>query len=142
MKRTPPSKHEIILDNLFAQAPAAAFTTPTTTAARAHAFEQMLATKPTSKPTSRPAPTATTPPASFPTAASIALEMVKAAQEAARAPRPLEGLAKLIDIERRKHDAAFDASQKKLTVSLAKRGNETGLARLISQAKLKTALGK
>jgi hypothetical protein len=141
MKRTPPSKHEIILDNLFAQAPAAAFTTPTTVAARALAFEQMLA-KPAPK---APAPrtlTATTPPASFPSAAQIALEMVKAAELAARAPRPLEGLAKLIDIERRKHDAAFDASQKKLTVSLAKRGSETGLARLISQAKLKSALGK
>ncbi len=108
MNRKPPSKHEIQLDNLFAQAPAAAFTTPTTTAARAHAFEQMLATKPASRPT----PKASAPPASFPSAASIALEMVKAAQEAARAPRPLEGLAKLIDIERRKHDAAFDASQK------------------------------
>jgi hypothetical protein len=139
MKRKTPSKHEIILDNLFAQAPNNAFaSTPKTRAAE---FERALA-RPAPKAASRPAPTTNPPPASFPTAASIALEMVKAAQEAARAPRPLEGLAKLIDIERRKHDAAFDASQKKLTVSLAKRGNETGLARLISAAKLKTALGK
>jgi hypothetical protein len=141
MNRKPPSKHEIILDNLFAQAPAAAFTTPTTTAARAHAFEQMLA-KPAPKAASRPTPTSSAPPASFPTAASIALEMVKAAELAARAPRPLTGLAALVDKARKEHDAKFDKSQKALTVSLAKRGNETGLARLISAAKLKTALGK
>jgi hypothetical protein len=133
---------ETELDRLFAQAPANAFAAaPSTTAARAKAFEQMLA-KPTPKPAARPAPTATAPPTSFPTAASIALEMIKAAELAARAPRPLTGLAALIDKARKEHDAKFDKTQKALTVSLAKRGNETGLARLISAAKLKTAQGK
>jgi hypothetical protein len=132
---------ETELDRLFAMAPGATFTTPTTTAARAHAFEQMLA-KPAPKASAPRTPTATTQPASFPSAASIALEMVKAAELAARAPRPLTGLAALIDKARKEHDSKFDKSQKALTVSLAKRGNETGLARLISAAKLKTAQGK
>jgi hypothetical protein len=138
MKTTKNTPAETELDRLFAMDPGATFTTPTTTAARAHAFEQMLATKPASRPT----PKASAPPASFPTAASIALEMVKAAELAARAPRPLTGLAALIDKARKEHDAKFDKTQKALTISLAKHGSETGLARLISAAKLKTAQGK